>query len=84
MAYSKDSTNMSKVIINHPLILFLSLLPHHLNFSGTPAEHKSLFDTIVDLAKDRTQVIPFNLASEALNNSFFLNGLVSLNPPISF
>jgi hypothetical protein len=36
-----------------------------------------LFDTIVDLAKDRTQVIPFNLASEALNNSFFLNGLVS-------
>jgi hypothetical protein len=37
-----------------------------------------LFDTIVDLAKDRTQVIPFNLASEALNNSFFLNGLVSL------
>ncbi|KNZ57646.1 uncharacterized protein VP01_2109g2 [Puccinia sorghi] len=47
---------------------------------GTPAEHKSLFDTIVDLAKDRTQVIPFNLASEALNNSFFLNGLKQPDP----
>ncbi|POW05856.1 hypothetical protein PSTT_09430 [Puccinia striiformis] len=47
---------------------------------GTSAEHKSLFDTIIDLAKDRTQVIPFNLASEALNNSFFLNGLKQANP----
>ncbi|KAA1073198.1 hypothetical protein PGT21_003429 [Puccinia graminis f. sp. tritici] len=47
---------------------------------GTPAENKSLFDTIVDLAKDRTQVIPFNLASEALNNSFFLNGLKQADP----
>ncbi|WAR62959.1 hypothetical protein PtB15_18B41 [Puccinia triticina] len=47
---------------------------------GTPAENKSLFDTIVDLAKDRTQVIPFNLASEALNNSFFLNGLKPADP----
>ncbi|MBW0504408.1 hypothetical protein O181_044123 [Austropuccinia psidii MF-1] len=41
----------------------------------TPVEHSNLFDTIVELSKDRTQVIPFNLASEALNNSFFLHGL---------
>ncbi|KAG0146858.1 hypothetical protein CROQUDRAFT_722640 [Cronartium quercuum f. sp. fusiforme G11] len=42
---------------------------------GTAAEHLSLFDSIIHLAKDRTQVSAFNLASEALNNSFFLNGL---------
>lgn len=47
---------------------------------GTAVENKSLFDTIIDLAKDRTQVIPFNLASEALNNSFFLNGLKKADP----
>ncbi|CAH7684892.1 hypothetical protein BY996DRAFT_367481 [Phakopsora pachyrhizi] len=47
---------------------------------GTSAESKTLFDTIVDLSKDRTQVLPFNLASEALNNSFFLNGLKKAAP----
>lgn len=51
----------------------LKVLP----LTGTESEGKTLFDTIVDLSKDRTQVVPFNLASEALNNSFFLNCLVS-------
>lgn len=57
--------------------LYLTTSPR---LAGTESEGKTLFDTIVDLSKDRTQVVPFNLASEALNNSFFLNGLVSRRP----
>ncbi|KAH9816515.1 Manganese/iron superoxide dismutase [Melampsora americana] len=51
----------------------LDRLNQHLQ--GTGAEHLSLFDSIIHLAKDRTQVQAFNLASEALNNYFFLHGL---------
>ncbi|EGF99602.1 uncharacterized protein MELLADRAFT_40203 [Melampsora larici-populina 98AG31] len=53
----------------------LDRLNQHLQ--GSDAEHLSLFDSIIHLAKDRTQVQAFNLASEALNNYFFLNGLVT-------
>lgn len=52
------------------------LNPSDLLRTGTAAEHLSLFDSIIHLAQDRTQVSAFNLASEALNNAFFLNGLV--------
>lgn len=55
--------------------------PRYGDDTGTAAEHLSLFDSIIHLAKDRTQTSAFNLASEALNNSFFLHGLVSPSLP---
>ncbi|TFK56039.1 hypothetical protein OE88DRAFT_1652618 [Heliocybe sulcata] len=44
----------------------------------TAHENKSVVQTIIETSWDRTQVLAFNYASEALNNSFFLE---SLTPP---
>ncbi|GAA6038212.1 hypothetical protein JCM8097_005796 [Rhodosporidiobolus ruineniae] len=42
---------------------------------GTDAEDKSVLQTLKQTAQDPTQVLAFNYASEALNNSFFLSTL---------
>ncbi|KAH9894151.1 Manganese/iron superoxide dismutase [Cubamyces lactineus] len=39
---------------------------------GTALENKSIVQTIVEAARDPNKVLEFNYASEALNNSFFL------------
>ncbi|KAI0334885.1 manganese and iron superoxide dismutase [Cubamyces sp. BRFM 1775] len=39
---------------------------------GTALENKSIVQTVVEAARDPTKVLEFNYASEALNNSFFL------------
>ncbi|KAI0643686.1 Manganese/iron superoxide dismutase [Trametes meyenii] len=39
---------------------------------GTSLENKSIVQTIVEAARDPSKVLEFNYASEALNNSFFL------------
>lgn len=46
--------------------------------SGTEQEHKSVAQTVIDASVDPSKVLAFNYASEALNNSFFLENLVSL------
>ncbi|TBU22046.1 hypothetical protein BD309DRAFT_907474 [Dichomitus squalens] len=46
--------------------------------SGTSLENKSIVQTIIDSARDPDKVLEFNYASEALNNSFFLE---NLKPP---
>ena len=43
---------------------------------GTSLENKSIVQTIIDSARDPDKVLEFNFASEALNNSFFLESLV--------
>lgn len=35
-------------------------------------------ETVIGLAQEPEKAIAFNLASQALNNSFFLSGLVSV------
>ncbi|KAI0721966.1 Manganese/iron superoxide dismutase [Cerioporus squamosus] len=45
---------------------------------GTALENKSIVQTVIDAARDPNKVLEFNYASEALNNSFFLE---SLKPP---
>ncbi|KAH9942997.1 Manganese/iron superoxide dismutase [Epithele typhae] len=45
---------------------------------GTEFENKSIVQTVVQAARDPSKVLEFNYASEALNNSFFLD---SLKPP---
>ncbi|KAI0751250.1 Manganese/iron superoxide dismutase [Daedaleopsis nitida] len=42
---------------------------------GTVLENKSIVQTLVDAARDPNKVLEFNYASEALNNSFFLENL---------
>ncbi|BGP16422.1 hypothetical protein JCM10213_004022 [Rhodosporidiobolus nylandii] len=42
---------------------------------GTDVEDKSVLQTLKQTAQDPTQVLAFNYASEALNNSFFLSTL---------
>ncbi|CDO74139.1 hypothetical protein BN946_scf185043.g189 [Trametes cinnabarina] len=39
---------------------------------GTALENKSIVQTVVEAARDPDRVLEFNYASEALNNSFFL------------
>ncbi|KAL7282034.1 hypothetical protein ACG7TL_003501 [Trametes sanguinea] len=39
---------------------------------GTALENKSIVQTVVEAARDPNKVLEFNYASEALNNSFFL------------
>lgn len=46
---------------------------------GTEQENKSVVQTIIDASTDPDKVLMFNYASEALNNSFFLENLVRLN-----
>ncbi|PIL36673.1 hypothetical protein GSI_00362 [Ganoderma sinense ZZ0214-1] len=45
---------------------------------GTALENKTIVQTIIDSARDPDKVLEFNYASEALNNSFFLE---NLKPP---
>ncbi|RPD62027.1 manganese and iron superoxide dismutase [Lentinus tigrinus ALCF2SS1-7] len=45
---------------------------------GTALQNKSIVQTIIDAARDPNKILEFNYASEALNNSFFLE---SLKPP---
>ncbi|KAI0637696.1 Manganese/iron superoxide dismutase [Trametes polyzona] len=45
---------------------------------GTALENKSIVQTVVEGARDPNKVLEFNYASEALNNSFFLE---SIKPP---
>ncbi|KAM5532703.1 hypothetical protein V8D89_013595 [Ganoderma adspersum] len=45
---------------------------------GTALENKTVVQTIIDSARDPDKVLEFNYASEALNNSFFLE---NLKPP---
>jgi len=47
---------------------------------GTDLEHKSIVQTVIEASAHPDQVLTFNYASEALNNSFFLR---SLMPPVS-
>ncbi|KAK0534435.1 hypothetical protein OC834_001905 [Tilletia horrida] len=42
---------------------------------GTEYETASVSETVIGTAQDRSKILAFNLASQALNNSFFLNGL---------
>ncbi|KAE8227944.1 hypothetical protein CF326_g7140 [Tilletia indica] len=43
---------------------------------GTELEMSSISETVLALAQDRSKALAFNYASQALNNSFFLNGLM--------
>lgn len=47
---------------------------------GGPEENKSVAQTVIDTAPDPTKSLAFNYASEALNNSFFLDFLVRPSP----
>ncbi|TDL29795.1 manganese and iron superoxide dismutase [Rickenella mellea] len=47
---------------------------------GTQHENKSVVQTMIDTAADRSKTLAFNYASQALNNSFFLE---RLKPPIA-
>lgn len=47
------------------------------SLSGTEFESSSVVETVVGTAQDRSKTLAFNLASQALNNSFFLSNLVS-------
>ncbi|KAI0079739.1 manganese and iron superoxide dismutase [Panus rudis PR-1116 ss-1] len=46
--------------------------------TDTEQENKSVVQTVIDTATDPNKVLAFNYASEALNNSFFLE---SMRPP---
>jgi Fe-Mn family superoxide dismutase len=46
------------------------------NSAGTAQEYKSVVQTVIETAPDRNKALAFNYASEALNNSFFLDFLV--------
>ena len=49
---------------------------HRSQFTGTELANKSVVQTIIDTAPDRSKTLAFNYASQALNNSFFLDNLV--------
>jgi hypothetical protein len=49
-----------------------------LNTTGTAEETKSVAQTVIDTAQERSKSLAFRYASEALNNSFFLDFLVRL------
>ena len=49
---------------------------HRLIVTGTELANKSVVQTIIDTAPDRSKTLAFNYASQALNNSFFLDTLV--------
>lgn len=59
---------------------FLSFLG---DLVGTEYEGLSVLQTVKQTASDPNQVLVFNYASEALNNSFFLNHLVRCFPSLS-
>lgn len=43
---------------------------------GTPLAGDSVVETVMGTARDRSKILAFNVASLALNNSFFLSGLL--------
>ena len=47
--------------------------------TGTKLEQKSVVQTIINAAEDPQAVLTFNYASEALNNSFFLQSIVRIS-----
>lgn len=47
-------------------------------FIDTEQENKSVVQTVIDTAVDPNKVLAFSYASEALNNSFFLECMVGL------
>lgn len=49
--------------------------------AGTASQNASVVQTVINTATDRNQVLAFNLASEALNNSYFLSRLVGSSLP---
>jgi len=49
---------------------------HRSNITGTELANKSVVQTIIDTAPDRSKTLAFNYASQALNNSYFLDTLV--------
>lgn len=59
----------------------LKLGEHHTRADAardTDQENKSVVQTLIDASADPDKVFMFNYASEALNNSFFLDSLVCL------
>lgn len=42
----------------------------------TELENQSVMQTVLSTASDRSKALTFNYASQALNNSFFLDSLV--------
>jgi hypothetical protein len=52
------------------------ILAYAPNVVGTDLANKSVVQTIIDTAPDRSKTLAFNYASQALNNSFFLDTLV--------
>lgn len=59
-----------------PLESSIICFPADSNYSGTPEENKTVVQTVINTATDRTRTTAFNLSSLALNNSFFLDSLV--------
>jgi hypothetical protein len=53
-----------------------ALKPHIHVCVGTALETKSVAQTVIETAPDRSKTLAFNYASQALNNSFFLDFLV--------
>lgn len=54
---------------------------HRMNIrkrTDTPQRSKSVVQTVIEAAQDPSKILMFNYASEALNNSFFLQCLVSV------
>jgi superoxide dismutase, Fe-Mn family len=45
---------------------------------GTELENKTVAQTVISTAADRARTLAYNYASQALNNSFFLDSVVSL------
>jgi len=48
---------------------------------GTEYESKSVVNTVIESAKKREDALIFNYASQALNNSFFLDNLIPTTEP---
>ena len=49
-------------------------------YIGTQVENKSIAKTVIETASNRNMALAFKYASEALNNSFFLDFLVRIAP----
>ncbi len=47
-----------------------------LTFLGSKHEHQTVLNTVIGTSLDREMTLAFNYASQALNNSFFLDHLV--------
>ncbi len=51
--------------------------PILISFVDTQCENMSILQTIISTSQDPNQTLAFNMASQAMNNSFFLDQLVS-------